>query len=419
MRRLSYCAIGILSLNRTMSSPSDFPDLGGGGKPPRPPKPPSSSNGGGNMPQMPQMPNVSKKVLVTGALVLLLLIVVVGAFISGKGGIIEISDSEVAVIVNYITGEEEVVNRPGYKIFLPFVSQAFVFDKSPNKFIMEGEADRDANHVRKLTVRANDGSNFWFETLEIQYRIMPGSAGIVLHDSGPGEAFKLNWVKAFARSVLRDEFGRFSTEWIADIKNLSEPTAAAERRLNEMLEPHGIFIIQIITPNPNFEARYERAIVDGKVADQEVQKLEGKVEQLIQERLRRLADIERDKATEYELLLGSLENDRISAEKDAVKTTKTADAYRIQMVAEGQAAERGLLQQARGLEQQAIKEAEGLRAKVEALAARGDILVREELARKFAMIQFEIIPYRRDPAPTRIEHMGAVPGGTNKGGNQR
>ena len=369
------------------------------------------------MPSMPSMPQVPKTLLIIGVLVVAVVVFLIGAIVSGKGGFVEIDDTEVAVIVNYITGNDEIVDRPGYKIFLPFVSQAFVFDKSPNSFVMEGDRDIDANHVRKLTVRAKDGSNFWFETLEIQYQILTHKANVVLHDSGPGEAFKRNWVKSYARSVLRDEFGRFSTEEIAAAQDFNTPKEMARQRLNEMLEPHGIFVILITTPKPKFEPQYEKAIEDRKTAEQQVEKLKGRVNQLDQERERRLSEIERDKETEYQLLLGNLEKDRISAEKDAVRITKTADAYRIRLVAEGQAAERERVQFARGVETQARKEAEGLQAKVEALAKKGEILVREELARKFAMIQFEIIPYRRDPAPVRIEHLGAA--GAAVGGNQR
>jgi regulator of protease activity HflC (stomatin/prohibitin superfamily) len=384
-----------------MSSPNDFPDLGGKAPPPMPRRKPPK--GGGQLPELP------KRTIVIGAMVVVLLLIVVGAFITGKGGIIEVKDTEVAVVVNYLTGSEEIINQPGYTIFFPLVSQAFVFDKSPNKFMMEGERDINANHVSKLTVRANDGSNFWFETLEIQYRIIPGKADVVLHDSGPGDAFKQNWVRAFARSVLRDEFGRYSAEEVADPSTYNEATQEAQIRLNNMLDPHGISIIQIITPKPKFEERYERAIEDRKVANQEVEKLKARALQLERERERRLAGIERDKATDYEQLLGTLEANRISAEKDAVRTRKDADAYNIEISATGRSTEKRLLQEARGLEQQARKEAEGLQAKVEALAARGDILVREALADKLARIRFEIVPYRRDPAPTRVELLGQSP----------
>lgn len=374
-----------------MADSTDFPSMPSA-KPPPPPR------GGG--PKLPRGPMF----LLGGALVVGLLMI--AAVLSGRAGIVEVDAKEVAVIVNYVSGGRTVVNRPGYTLFLPIFGQAFTFDKSPQKFLMEGDRDLSANHVAKLTVRAKDGSNFWFETLEIQYEIMPELAHVVLQDSGPGEVFKENWVRAYARSILRDEFGQFSSEEVADPSNYSLATQDATDRLNAVLNPHGLLVRQIITPKPKFEERYEQTIEKRKVADQTVQKLKTRAVQLERERERRLADIERDRATEYELLLGQLEEKRISAEKDAVRLRFDADAFKIGELAAGQAEEQRQLEQARGLAEKARLEAEGLRARVEAVALRGDVLVREALARKFASITFEILPYRRDPAPIRIEHLG-------------
>ncbi len=382
-----------------MAEPRGFPDFGSGGgaQPPRPPRGPGRF-------QLPQ-----GRRWVWGTALVVVLLVLLGVFLTGRGGLVEIADTEVAVVVNYLTGQKELVATPGYKIFIPFVEQAFKFDKSPNKFLMEGDRDVDANHVRRLTVRANDGSNFWFETLEIQYQLIVSQAPLVLSDSGPGDEFKQNWVRAFARSVLRDVFGQFSAEEMADPTTFSQATPMASQRLNALLEPHGLRIIQIITPKPRFEDRYEQAIQDRKVANQSVERLKAQAVQLEKERDRRLGEVERDMATSFEQLLGTLEAERISAEREQVKREKEADAYKIKLVAEGEAAENRMLQEATALETKARKEAEGLRARVEALAARGDILVREALAEKLASIIFEVVPYRRDPSPTRIEHLGALP----------
>ncbi len=397
-----------------MTDPSDFG--GGGPRPPRPPRIPGQPGRGprssGDGPQLPNIKIPKKLAAVLGVLFLAVILVVV-ALVSGRAGIVEVSDREVAVIVNYVTGSQEVVNRPGYKIFIPFAEQAFKFDKSPQEFKMSGDRDIDDNHVRKLTVRANDGSNFGFEELTIQYQLLPSEANVVLNDSGEGAAFKQNWVRTFARSILRDEFGKYSAEEVADPSGYTQATMQARDRLNAALHPHGIDIMEIITPKPKFEARYEQAIADRKVANEMVEQLKVKAGQLLKERDRRLGEIERDKATEYELLLGTLEAGRISAEKDAVRVMKSADASKITELARGQASEQQLTEKARGLSELARKEAEGLRARVEAVAKRGDVLVREKLAEKFAKIVFEIVPYRRDPAPTRIEHLGGAvrPGG--------
>jgi len=381
-----------------MTDQSDFSS-----NPPRPPRPYGS---GGN----PFTP-AKKRLAIVAGLFFLLLVMFVSALQTGRAGIIEISDREVGVIVNYVSGTKTVVNRPGYRLFMPLIEQAFKFDKSPQDFVMEGEKDRDPNHVRQLTVRAKDGSNFWFETLRIQYQLLPSQAHIILDDSGEGISFKQNWIRTYARSILRDEFGKYSASEVADTSTHAIAKQTTTLRLNNALKPHGIHVIEIITPKPKFEANYEKAIEDRKVANQEVEKLKMQKEQLLRERERRVANIERDKATEFALLKGSLEAKRISSEREALKMELEAEAYSISEVAMGQAMEKSKIQEARGLESQARKEAEGLLAKVQAVAKRGDILVREALAEKMASIEFQIIPYRRDPAPIRLEHLGAVPGG--------
>ncbi|KAA3608079.1 MAG: hypothetical protein DWQ01_13465 [Planctomycetota bacterium] len=389
-----------------MPDDMEFPDFQGDyPKPPRRPPRPKSFSATQGLPQI-----SGRKLALIGAPVILVLLFLL-AFVTGRGGIVEVSDTEVAVIVNYVNGNKKLETTPGYKIFLPVVQQAFKFDKSPNKFLMEGDRNLNDNHVKKLTVRAKDGSNFWFETLEIQYQLLEGEASLVLEDSGPGQAFKRNWIRAYARSILRDEFGRFSSEEVADQSNYTGATAVVKDRLNQLLEPHGITVIQIIVPKPKFDPLYEQAIKDRKVADQEVEKLKTKATALLRERERRLADIDRDKATAYEQLLGELEAERIMSERERVRVERSADAFKIEMVAAGQAEEQRMLQQARAKEEQARKEAEGLRARVDALAKRGDVLVREILAEKLASIRFNIVPYRRDPSPVRIEHLSSKPEG--------
>lgn len=365
---------------------------------------------GGNPRRRPP-PNLTKVLawVVTGVVVLFL-VLLIG---SNQGGFVEVEDTQAAVIVNYLTGESEVVATPGYKVFLPFVQGAFVFDKSPQTFVMSGERDQDANHVSKLTVRANDGSNFWFDTIEIQYMLMPSKSDFVLGDSGKGDAYKSNWVRAFARSILRDEFGKSSAVEVADPTTFGAATIEAQRRLNEALEPHGVRVTKITTPRPKFEQRYEKAIEDRKVADQEVEKLKTRAEQLVQERERRLARIEADRTVEFERLKGQLEAERIAAEQDRVRVERTADAYKTQRVGEGEAIRAQLVEEARGLSEKARNEAEGLRAITQALETGGEVLVRERLAALLGTVEFSLVPYSRDPAPTRVEMLDENHGGGN------
>ncbi|HIA28464.1 MAG TPA: hypothetical protein EYN79_10215 [Planctomycetes bacterium] len=337
----------------------------------------------------------------------LLLVGLFSLFVTDQGGFVDVGDTEVAVVINYLTGSSELVTDPGIVIFIPWLQQAFLFDKSPNEFVMEGQRDISFNHVRELTVRAKDGSSFRFDTLTIQYQLIPSRTPELLNDSGDGESFKRNWIRASARSILRDEFGKYSSEEIADPSSYELAVAAATARLDGILELHGIDVTQVIIPRPKFDAVVEDAIEKRKNANQEVQRLGIELEKLTNVRERTLAQVERDKAEEYELVLGIIEADRITAEKDKIKKMKNADAVKIEEANKGNAQEQANLQEARALEEKARKDAEGLRARVAALETRGEILVREKLAQKFAGIRFTIVPYRRDPAPIRIEHLGA------------
>ncbi len=355
------------------------------------------------------MPSFSPRKLILPLIFLILLVGGVAAFVTGQGGVVDVADTEVAVVINYLTGNEELITTPGLVIFIPWLQQAYLFDKSPNEFVMEGQQDNNFNHVRELTVRAKDGSSFRFETLKIQYQLIPGRTADVLNDSGDGESFKRNWIRASARSILRDEFGKYSSEEIADPSSYELAVAAATTRLDTVLEAHGIDVTQVIIPRPKFDEVVEQAIEKRKNANQEVQRLGIELEKLTNVRERTLAQVERDKAEIYESVLGILEGERITAEKEKIKLMKNADAMKIEQANKGAAIEASSIQEARALEEKARKDAEGLVARVAALEQRGDILVREKLAEKYATIRFNIVPYRRDPAPVRIEHLGAVP----------
>ncbi|MEM7516393.1 MAG: SPFH domain-containing protein, partial [Planctomycetota bacterium] len=330
---------------------------------------------------------------------------VLGAmWVTGRLGFGKIRDDQVAVVVNYLSGDTEIVNTPGFKLYLPFVEEIFLLDKASQEFLMEGTSFVDANHVPRLTVRANDGSNFFFEKISILYQLIPGNADIVLTDSGPGDRFKNNWIKAHARSVLRDEFGRFSAVEAADPTQYEAAARRSKERLNELLSAHGLKVTRIVTPKPRFDPEYERAIEERKESDQEVERLIAKVEQLEQERGQRLSAVEKDKLIEKQGLEGDLIRAKREAEAVARKITLSADAYALKRRRSGEAEKAEKVAEARGLEVKYTKEAEGLKRQAEALEQRGEVIVREALIDKLSRIVFSFVPYSRDPSPKRLEH---------------
>jgi len=328
--------------------------------------------------------------------------------ISGRLGVTNVGTKEVAVVVNYVSGVERAVLNPGYCFYLPFIEEVFIFDRSQQRFIMSGNAYRDSNHVPQLTVRASDGSSFYFEEMPIQYQIKPEMAITLLKDSGPGERYKEEWIKAHARSILRDEFGRFTPVEAANPTVFLQAQAEAKRRLNLALEPHGIEVVLIGTPTPKFDKAYEQAIEDRKSADQEVERLEVVLEQLVEQRDQKLASVERQKSVEMAELTGELKKELLEAERERIQVERSADAFAARRRLEGEASQAGKTQEARGLAARYTKEAEGLESQAKALELKGDVVVREELVKKLASIDFTLIPYSRDSQPTRLEHVDAI-----------
>ena len=49
--------------------------------------------------------------------------------------------------VNYVTGNKEVMNTPGVKIYMPFLENVFTLDKTPQKFVMTGNRSNEDNRV--------------------------------------------------------------------------------------------------------------------------------------------------------------------------------------------------------------------------------------------------------------------------------
>lgn len=326
---------------------------------------------------------------------------------TGRMGVAMVEAEEVGVKVNYITGSSEVITEPGYKLYIPFVEEVYNFDKTFQQFTMEGDVYRTDNHVPLLDVRASDGSNFRIDNLTIIYEIISGEADVVLHDSGPGTGFKEEWIKAYARSVLRDEFGRYTAVQVADPTVYKQAPVEAADRLNEILESHGIRIVRINTPNPEFDREYERAIEERKEADQEVERLIAEAARLVQLRAQRLAAVDKEKEVEQQRLNGDLAKALLAAQERQILIQKEADVFATKRIAEGQAVLQELTNQARGLEAKYSKEAEGIESRAQALAERGEVVVREAIVDKLLSIDFTLVPYSRDPQPDRLEHSGA------------
>jgi membrane protease subunit HflC len=364
------------------------------------------------LPKLPKSPGTFLVILVV-----LCFLILAGELLLGNAGFVEVEPGEVAIIYNNtglgIFGDRQrTVVEQGALTFLPGVHTVHILERRPQVFIMSNdEAQRrgseDHNVERSLTVRANDGSNFYFDRLEIHYQIIPPEAAKVMETSGPSEGFKHQIVGTHAREILRNEFGRYDFLEIANPATYGAATSEARKHLNERLAVYGIQVTQIVTPKPKFEARVEKAIEDRQGAEQEVEVQEEKRRKLELEKGLKIQSVEQEKNGEYQALIAELESRKKASSNKLLSVKREADKYAIERRASGAAYVQEKTTRAKANEVAYRKEAEGLVAKITAVGAAGpDVLNRVIAEHVFPQLEnVSATPLVRPSTPVDIRHI--------------
>jgi hypothetical protein len=326
------------------------------------------------------------------------------------GSFATIDPGRVAVRVNNITGKQEIQTQPGLILRAPFgIHSVYIIDASPQTFVMKGSKDTDALHVRELTVRASDGSNFLFNDTTIIFQVLGASADQVIRDAGPDEQFR-RWMRPFARAILRDEFGRESTISVSNPARFGEATERARMRLNELLEPHGVTVTKIVTPRPRFNEAYENLIEARNEAENQLSVIESELQRSQTDRERTLAEVDRDQNKIIQEKRAELEAALASAVAVQADTMRKADTYRIETVSQGQAAKSSAERQAEELAGQLDADYEAKRAAILAFQTQPVERVMERLGEKLAGVTIDIQPWADDSTPSRlrVEQLGGA-----------
>jgi membrane protease subunit HflC len=323
---------------------------------------------------------------------------------AGEAGFIRIADDQIAIESDQASRRTTVITEPGVRLFVPWLQEVSLFDKSPIEYRMEGTEPASGQRVPQLTVRANDGSSFWFESFSLHYAILPDSGARLLEDSGPGDRFKETLVNAFARSVLRDEFGRFSAEEIVEPDNLHSATRRSQERLNELLAPHALVVLEITTPKPRFDPAYELAIERRKLADQMILHQRSKRIQLEQEKLQTEERTRKEKEIERRKLDFNLEQQLLTVQKESIRMRADAEVSCRELLQAG-ALQKSLKEaQALVLTERYRQDAKSLVERLADLELHKESVVRAALIEKLRSIEFSIVPYTRDSSPQRMEY---------------
>lgn len=347
-------------------------------------------------------------------------IMILGLLFSDHSGVTEVEPGEVAVKYNNTTlglfGEPAtVIKEQGVVTFLPLFQRVEKLDVRPQIFTMEGtdpepkrkDGEVDHNRTKRLTVRANDGSNFYFEKVEIHYQVIPSMAAEVIRQNGRGDDYKWRALQVHSRELLRDEFGRHSFMEIADPSTYSAANTRAKEALNQRLQPLGIEVTNILISKPKFDERVETAIEDRQEAEQEVQVQEEKRNKLRQEKGRRTQQVEQEKSAEYQQLLGELEARKQQVQNEAIAARREADIYFIEREAAGIAYRDEKVTRAKANEVAYQRQAEGVVAQIKAVGEQGpDVLNREIAEHVFPQLEkVDATPYHQANSPIDIRYL--------------
>jgi len=348
------------------------------------------------------------------------------SLIFGDSGIIEIEPGEVAVVYNTtnlgIFGEEHtVVQQQGTITYMPWFQRVEVLDVEPRVLRMEGSKNVDEDHGRRLTVRASDGSNFWFNKLEIHYQAIPVHADFIINVHGRGTAYRYHAVQVQSRGILRDEFGRYSFLEAANPASYSKGTSDAKNKLNDRLRETGIEVTQIITPKPSFASRVEKAIKDRQTADQEVLVFAKQRDRLSKQRDRLKQGVRETKSAQYQALMAKLAADLQKAKNKLVSIQREADKYAIQRTAKARAMHSERITRAKAKTYAAKEIAKGLAAKIKAVGDEGPDVLNVEIAKHIfpQLVKIRAAPYSLPSTPIDIRHINGRRRGVERGSSKR
>jgi hypothetical protein len=310
---------------------------------------------------------------------------------------------QVAVRINNITGKTEVITQPGAILRLPFgIHTVYLLDVTPQTFHLRGNENKSPLEVRELDVRAADGSSFAFNDTTLLFRAIPSKADETLRDSGLGLAY-FEWMLPYARSILRDEFGRESTISVSNPTSFAQAEERAKTRLNTLLGEHGIEVTSIVTPRPRFAKEYEDLIEARNQTENQLAVIDSELARAKTERDRKLAEVERDQNKIVQTKRAELENQLATAVTTQVQTKRETDTYKIEKFAAGQAARSASQSSSEQLKGQLGAQYESKKAEIDPFKNQPVERVMERLGERLKGVTIQIQPYQNDGHPQRVQ----------------
>lgn len=248
-------------------------------------------------------------------------------------------------------GVEQRSYEPGATYwFVPFINDWHTFDTRIQVLEMTfqpGRGDREGRD--DLLFKTIDGNDLSLDVI-ISYRIDPAKAPHILaFVAKSDQELRESLVRTVTRSTPRDIFGELRTEQLYVAEERAKKAAQAKEVLNQILNPYGIIVENVLTKDYRFNPAYEKAIEDRKVADQLAEKAKSETRAAQEEWIQKLQEA-----------IGEVNQVVARADGEYLQAKIEADAYydQQQMIA-------------KAIRSEAEAEAKGLEEMTKALAGKG------------------------------------------------
>lgn len=273
-------------------------------------------------------------------------------------------------------GVMKKVYPPGATYFFPPVINAwYVLDTKLQNIEMTA-SNRGARMGKDdLVFKTIDGNDIALDVI-IAYRIDPQKAPeIIMNVAQSNHELEERLVRPITRNVTREQFGALKTEDFYIATKRTEKAEAAKAILSTILEPYGVIVESVLPKDYRFNAAYQKAIEEKKIADQMVERFKSETKATIEEYLQKIQQA----AGEVNKMVADVDG-------EFAKAKINADAYYEQQA-----------MIAKAIEAEGIAQAKGIEKMVEALnGSGGKTMVKMKLAEALAYKKIILLPLGGD-----------------------
>jgi regulator of protease activity HflC (stomatin/prohibitin superfamily) len=302
-------------------------------------------------------------------------------------------NTEVAIVVNNITGKISLLENGGMVLHLPFgISSVYKIDKSQQVLSLTQD-HRSKEHPLgdPVNIKTNDGSNVSMD-IEVVYELPASRAADVYRELGINTNIE-DILRGITRSKVRSQLGGLSTLEISEAGHRKVKMNLTEESLKKYMEPLGVQIVSANAKNFRFDAEYDQIIRERKEADQILTNQKDYQEAAVEEGKRKIAESQRDKEIALAHLTGDLDKSLLTAKGDATRIITKANQQAYQLKREGDIAQKTAEQESAALRLEGLRKAEAMEKLLAAYEHGGEGLVKEQLMKLYSGVTIRAWPY--------------------------